>query len=52
MQLSDVCYVIDALGADQKKLFQKWFCERRIQDYSKTFPPNDEVHYYLFILLK
>lgn len=44
MQLADVCYVIDALGPEQKKHFQKWFCEKRIAEYSKTFPQNDDVN--------
>ena len=34
--LADVCFVVDALGKEEKKAFVKWFCGQRLQSYIAT----------------
>jgi len=42
-QLTDVCFVVDALGEDFKKDFIKWFCEAQLREYKSAFNMHSDV---------
>jgi vacuolar protein sorting-associated protein 53 len=41
--LRDVCLLVDALGDKQRRDFQEWFCERRLDDYRRTFALDEHA---------
>jgi len=42
-QLTDVCFVIDALGYKERREFITWFCEQRLRKYTAIFPTSEGV---------
>eukprot|EP00026_Physarum_polycephalum_P000791 Phypoly_transcript_00792.p1 GENE.Phypoly_transcript_00792~~Phypoly_transcript_00792.p1 ORF type:complete len:859 (-),score=180.78 Phypoly_transcript_00792:53-2629(-) len=41
--LSDVCFVIDALGEVTKNGFLTWYIESQLRDYKQAFPKGSDV---------